>query len=138
MKVVISDYPSVIGRDLEYEKSILQTGLEECEVVVYPYKDSLEFLQIMEEADALLTAFLPIDKEVLARCKRLKCIGYNSTGYDSTDFEEATKRKIAIIPIEEYCTQEVAEHTMALILALTRQLKHYINDIDKRKIYQYH
>lgn len=138
MKVVISDYPSVIRRDLDYEKSILQAGLKDCEVVIYPYEDALEFLQIMEDADALLTAFLPIDRKVLARCKKLKCIGYNATGYDSTDFEEATKRKIAIIPIEEYCTQEVAEHTMALILALTRQLKHYIYDIDKRKVWQYY
>lgn len=71
-------------------------------------------------------------------CKNLKCISINAVGYDSVDLKEATKRNIAVCPIGEYCTQEVAEHTMALILALSRGIKHYINDIDKKKIWKYH
>lgn len=138
MKVVISDYPSVMGRPLEYEKHILEEGLKDCEVVVHLYKNQDEFIDVIKDADALLTAFLPINQKVLAHAKKLKCIGYNSTGYDSTDYEEATKRNIAIIPIAEYCTQEVAEHTMALILALTRNIKHYIKDIDERKVWKYY
>lgn len=138
MKVVISDFPDVLGRDLAYEKSILEAGLKDCQVVIYPYKDKHEFMAIMKDAEALLTAFLPIDKEVLDHCDKLKCIGYNSTGYDSTDYDEATRRNIAIIPIEEYCTQEVAEHTLALILALSRGLKHYTNDIDSTHRWQYY
>lgn len=138
MKVVISDFPDVMGRDLAYEKQILEQGLKGCQVEIYYYQDKEEFITIMEDADALLTAFLPIDKEVLSRAGNLKCIGYNATGYDSTDFEEATKRNIAIIPIAEYCTQEVAEHTMSLILALTRGIKHYICDIDQRNTWRYY
>lgn len=138
MKVVISDFPDVMGRDLAYEKQVLEQGLKGCQVEIYCYKDKEEFITIMEDADALLTAFLPIDKEVLSRARKLKCIGYNATGYDSTDFEEATKRNIAIIPIAEYCTQEVAEHTISLILALARGIKHYTYDIEQRNTWRYY
>lgn len=47
------------------------------------------------------------------------------------------KRNIAVCSIGECCTQEVAEHSMALILALSRGIKYYINDIDKKKIWKY-
>lgn len=139
MKVVITDYKDVLERDLEYEKNILSKALKGSDIVIYEYKGNQnEFLEVIKDADAILTAFLDINKTVIDSCKNLKCISINAVGYDSVDLKEATKRNIAVCPIGEYCTQEVAEHTMALILALSRGIKHYINDIDKKKIWKYH
>ncbi|EKQ58088.1 MULTISPECIES: NAD(P)-dependent oxidoreductase [unclassified Clostridium] len=139
MKIVITDYKDVLGRDLEYEKSILSKGLKDAEIVIYEYNGNQnEFLEVIEGADAILTAFLDINKTVINACKNLKCISINAVGYDCVDLEEATKRNIAVCPIGEYCTQEVADHTMSLILTLSRGIKHYINDIDKKKIWKYH
>ncbi len=138
MKIVITDYKDVLERDLEYEKDILLKGLKDVEIVVYEYNgDQNEFLAVIKDADAILTAFLDINKNVISACKNLKCISINAVGYDCVDLNEATKRNIAVCPIGEYCTQEVAEHTMSLILALNRGIKHYINDIDEKKIWRY-
>ena len=138
MKVVITDYKDVLERDLEYEKNILSKGLENVEIIIYEYNgDQNEFLEVVKDADAILTAFVDINKTVINACKNLKCIAINAVGYDYVDLEEATKRNIGICPIGEYCTQEVAEHTMSLILSLSRGIKHYINDIDERKIWKY-
>lgn len=138
MKVVITDYKDVLERDLEYEKEILTKGLKNVEIVIYEYNgDENEFLEVVKNADAILTAFLDINKTVINACKKLKCISINAAGYDCIDLEVATKNNIGVCAIGEYCTQEVAEHTMSLILSLSRGIKHYISDIDERKIWKY-
>ncbi|OOM77533.1 glycerate dehydrogenase [Clostridium puniceum] len=138
MKIVITDYKDVLERNLEYEKNILSEGLKDVEIVIYEYNsDQNEFLEVIKDGDAILTAFLDINKTVINRCKNLKCISINAVGYDCVDLEEAAKKNIAVCHMGEYCTQEVAEHTMSLILSLSRGIKHYINDIDKKGIWKY-
>ncbi|CDM68980.1 D-3-phosphoglycerate dehydrogenase [Clostridium bornimense] len=138
MKIVICDYPDVLIRDLDYEKKLLQDNITDAEIVIYQYKDNKEeFIEVVKDADAILTAFLPIDKEIIDKAKKLKCISINAVGYDTVDVIEASKKKISVLVINEYCTQEVADHTLSLILSLERGIKHYINDIDRKHIWQY-
>ncbi|MGN0427135.1 MAG: C-terminal binding protein [Agathobacter sp.] len=136
-KIVITDYPRVLNRDLEYEKNRIATVQKNAEIVIVPFEDHDTWLTQVQDATALLTAFLPIDKDIMDAIPNLKCIALNASGYDNVDVKEATKRGIAVIPIEEYCTEEVAEHTIALLLALSRGLKHYEHDIDDLHIWQY-
>lgn len=138
MKIVISDYPDVLGRKLENEIEYLKNGLDSPEIAVHPYIERQAFLQEIQDADGLLTAFVPIDAEVLQHAPKLKCVSINATGYNFVDLEETQRRDIAVCAIGEYCTQEVADHTFMLILALERNLKHYINDIDVLKRWQYY
>lgn len=138
MKVVICDYKDVLDRELEYEKDIIKNGIKDADISVYEYKgDNEEFIKEIEDADAILTAFLDIDKDVINKCKNLKCISINAVGYDTVDLEAARKNNVTVCAIEEYCTQEVAEHTLALILSLNRGIKHYINDIDNKNVWKY-
>lgn len=139
MKVVICDYPDVLGRNLEYEKEILEKGLKDVEVVIYEYKDDEdEFIEVIKDADAIITAFIKINEKILNEAKKLKCISINATGYNFIDLKTANKRNIGVCPIKEYCTQDVADHTLSLILSLTRGIKHYINDIDNLRRWQYY
>lgn len=138
MKVVISDYKYILGRDLEYEISILKR-IKDVEVVIYEYKENKEeFIKVIEEADSIITAYINLDKEILSRAKKLKIISINATGYNVVDLEEAKKRNITVCAIDEYCTEEVADHTIALILALNRGLKYYEKDIEERKVWKYY
>lgn len=142
MKVLISDYLDVLNRQLEYEKDIITTGLrgkydEDIKIEIYAYEGSEEFLEHIKDADVLLTAFLPIDEHVIKAAKMLKCISVNATGYGTIDVEAAKKRNIAVVSIKEYCTNEVAEHTMALILGLSRNIKHYTKEIEEKHIWSY-
>lgn len=138
MKVVICDYKDVLDRELEYEKTIIKNGIKDVYISVYEYTgDNEEFIKEIENADAILTAFLDIDKDVINKCKNLKCISINAVGYDTVDLEAAKKNNVTVCAIEEYCTQEVAEHTLALILSLNRGIKHYINDIDNKNVWKY-
>ena len=138
MKIVISDYPDVLGRDLEKEYACLRAVLPEAEIVTHPYTDAEAFFREMQDADGLLTAFIPLDKQALDRMPRLKAISINATGYNSVDLEETCRRDIPVCAIGEYCTQEVAEHTMAMLLALDRNLKVYARTVDKERRWQYY
>ena len=138
MKIVIADYPDVLGRELEKEFAFLREDIPDAEIVVHPYRDAALFYREMADADGLLTAFLPLDKAALNRMPRLRAISINATGYNFVDLEETRRHGIAVCAIGEYCTQEVADHTMALMLALDRNLKVYFRTIDREHRWQYY
>ena len=48
------------------------------------------------------------------------------------------KKNMRVCAIGEYCTQEVAEHTMAMLRALDRNLKVYARTVDKEHRWQYY
>lgn len=138
MKIVIADYPDVLGRELDKEIAYVRADIPDAAVVIHPYRDSEAFYREMADADGLLTAFIPLDKAALDRLPRLRAISINATGYNFVDLDETRRRGIAVCAIGEYCTQEVADHTIALLLALDRNLKHYADDIDRLGRWQYY
>ena len=93
MKIVISDYPDVLGRDLEKEYACLREVLPEAEIVTHPYTDAEAFFREMQDADGLLTAFIPLDKQALDRMPRLKAISINATGYMAGEISTAVYEK---------------------------------------------
>lgn len=137
MKIIISDFPEALQRDIQYEKGYIKDVLPQAEVEVIEYHQKEMWLSEVKDADALLTAFLRVDAEMMDAMPKLKCIVLNASGYDNIDIHAASARQIAVIPIQEYCTQEVAEHTMALILALERGLKQYTYAVDIEKSWHY-
>lgn len=138
IKIVITDFPDSMMPTHELEEQILKEGLPGCEVVVYPYTgDKAELLRVVANAAVILTAFLPIDQEILDAASQLKAISLNATGYDNIDLQEAARRGIGVFPVGEYCTEDVAEFTIAVMLNLSKNIKHYCADIDKRHIWKY-
>ncbi len=63
-----------------------------------------------------------IKKEMLGELKKLKLITTRSTGFDHINTEECKKRKIPVANVPTYGENTVAEHTFALLLALSRKL----------------
>ena len=138
MKIVIADYPDVLGRELEKEYAFLREVIPDAAIVTHPYTDPEAFYREMQDADGLLTAFIPLDKTALDHMPALRAISINATGYNFVDLEETCRRDIPVCAIGEYCTQEVADHTMALMLALDRRLKTYIRTVDSEHCWKYY
>lgn len=63
-----------------------------------------------------------IDKKIIDKLKNLKAITTRSTGFDHIDLKEAKKKKIKVFNVPRYGENTVAEHTFALILALSRKI----------------
>ncbi len=138
MKVIISDFAKLMNETSEKEKRYLLEARPDWEVEIYPYRNNLrELIEKLNGADALLTAFLPLNEEILEKMYTIKCISINASGYNTVDLEAAAKQNIAVMAIDEYCTSEVAEHTMSLILALTRGLKRYTRQLEQAHRWHY-
>jgi D-3-phosphoglycerate dehydrogenase len=83
-------------------------GLE----VVYEPGPEVEVVLLMREV-----AFSAADMDALPA---LRAIVTASIGYDHVDLAAAFERGIWVCNVPDYCTEEVADHTLALLLALTR------------------
>ena len=73
----------------------------------------------------------PVTAAGLARLRHCRALIRNGVGFDSVDIAAARERGIAVCNVPDYGTEEVADHALALALALCRQL-FPLNDEAKR------
>ncbi|MDK2905842.1 MAG: hypothetical protein PWR12_1918 [Eubacteriaceae bacterium] len=137
IKIVISDYENVLNRNLKFEIQQIQEKIPQAQVIIHPFKDRSSLYQVLSDADGLLTAYLTMDKDFFDHCPSLKAISVNATGYTCVDLEEAKKRNISVCAIREYCTDEVADFTLALLLNLAKKIKLHEDNLIRKNIWNY-
>jgi D-3-phosphoglycerate dehydrogenase / 2-oxoglutarate reductase len=77
----------------------------------------------LARADAVITEGIErLDAGVVGSLERCRVISVYAVGTDGVDVTAATARGIVVANVPDYCTTEVAEHTLALILAVWRKL----------------
>jgi lactate dehydrogenase-like 2-hydroxyacid dehydrogenase len=133
-RVVIAEVPESCGRDLSIERSILGSDVE---IVRYSYDGSEEdLISACEDADIVFTEYAPLTRNVLERMPKCRLISFSATGYDSVDLQAAKDVNISVCAVDEYCTNEVADHVLLLILALCRRLPEYHEQVQQEKLWQ--
>jgi len=71
-----------------------------------------------------------LNSKVIDKAKKLKLISTRSTGFNHIDIKTAKAKRISVANVPYYGENTVAEHTFALILALSRNLhKAYVRTI---------
>lgn len=65
---------------------------------------------------------MPLTAQGIAKLKNCRAIIRNGVGFDSVDIVAARERGIAVCNVPDYGTEEVADHAIALAMALCRQL----------------
>jgi len=73
-------------------------------------------------ADGLMILRQRVSEADLARFTKLRCVVRMGVGYDSIDRKAAADRRIMVCNVPDYGTTEVADHAIALALALRRGL----------------
>lgn len=81
-----------------------------------------QLLPLVADADAVLTQFSPVNAQVIAAMKKARVIVRYGIGVDNVDLMAAKERGIPVCNVPDYCIDEVADHTLAFILAVTRQV----------------
>lgn len=84
-----------------------------------------ELLELVPQADAILTCFKQVSPAVVQAGEKLQVIGRYGIGVDNIAVDEATRLGIPVTNVPAYCLDEVAEHAMALILSCARNICHY-------------
>jgi D-3-phosphoglycerate dehydrogenase len=76
-----------------------------------------------DDVVAVLTmASTKVGEELMARLPALRAIGTASVGFDHVDVEAAERRGVVVVNVPDYCTEEVADHTLALLYGLVRRV----------------
>ncbi len=115
--VVIADFLE----DAEYEAPVLGPGVR---VILARAQVEDDLAPFLPEADAMIL-FHDIESmtdATFARAPRLKAVVRAGVGYNNVDLLAAARRGIAVCNVPDYGTEEVADHAIAMLLALVRHL----------------
>jgi D-3-phosphoglycerate dehydrogenase len=84
-----------------------------------------EYAQYLPEADALLVrSAVQVNAAVLEKAPKLRVIGRAGVGVDNVDLEAATEAGVLVMNTPGGNAVSVAEHTLALMLAMARRIPH--------------
>ena len=116
--VAITDYTFP---DLSFEEAVLRpAGVE---IVSFKEKrPPAEVAELVRDVDAVIAQFASVNADVVNAMTKAKAIVRYGIGFDNVDCNAARERGIAVCNIPDYCIDEVADHTLAFILAITRQV----------------
>lgn len=106
-----------VGDDLGPESRILRPlGID----VENAADAAEERAQQLAFADGLLLNSTVVTASLFDAAPRCRAVVTYGIGYDHIDLAEARSRAVAVMNVPDYCTDEVADHTLALLLALAR------------------
>lgn len=74
------------------------------------------------DADGIIVQYAPLTARVIQALERCRIIARYGVGVDNVDVAAASARGIWVANAPGFCTPELAEHTMALILSFARRL----------------
>jgi len=115
--VAITDY---VFPSLEPERKVLESlGAElrpaQCE-------SEEEIVELTRDADAVLNCYAKMTARVIESLQRCKIIARYGIGVDNVDLVAASKARILVTNVPDYCVDEVSDHALALILSLARNI----------------
>jgi D-3-phosphoglycerate dehydrogenase / 2-oxoglutarate reductase len=121
-RVLITDYawPS-----LAIEQAILP-GVEL--LVAPPGSDAAQLLPYAPNVQAILTCWRQLSPALLDAAPHCRIVSRYGIGLDNIPVEHATQLGIVVTNVPDFCLDEVAEHTMALLLACARRIVGYATD----------
>jgi D-3-phosphoglycerate dehydrogenase len=116
MKILVADNVSESALEvLQAEKSF--------EVVFLPGKPGATVAEEIRDAEALVVrSATKVTAQLLEQAGRLRAIGRAGVGVDNVDLDAATKKGIVVMNTPGGNAVAVAEHAMALLLALARRI----------------
>jgi D-3-phosphoglycerate dehydrogenase len=111
-----------IWPDTSIEEDILKKA--DAEVIVDDGTDESSYSKYLSEVDAIMPGRFAVTEQVLAVAKNCKIVAKGSVGYDNIDVEAATKHGVMVtnVAATDFCMEEVADQTMALILGVERRV----------------
>ena len=114
----------------DLQREILEVyGARGVPIVPVPRTES-KLCEVLEgAAGVIVDANVPVTADVLASTPQLRVIGRAGTGVDNVDLETAADHGVTVCNHPTYSLEEVATHTLSLLLASLRRLPRYDRDV---------
>ena len=106
------------------EKNYIKKKLKDFDLQFFnePLNNDFDYKLILDTNVISPFIYSVVSAKIIMKMKKLKLIATRSTGFNHIDLAAAKKRNIAVANVPYYGENTVAEHTFALILALSRNL----------------
>jgi D-3-phosphoglycerate dehydrogenase len=85
-------------------------------------RDEDELIANVRDADVILVSGVPITRRVMEHMSRCRAVVRYGVGVDNVDLEAATDHGIVVAHVLDFCTEEVANHALLLLLACAKRL----------------
>ena len=115
-KVVITDCDH---GSIEEEKEAF--GQIDADLILAQVEKEEDLIRTCKEADGLLNQYALLTRRVLENLPKCKVVARYGVGVDSIDLRAASDLGIIVANVPDYCMDEVANHTLAMILTLIRK-----------------
>ena len=99
------------------------------EIVMVQSRDRQEIIAACRDAVAIYGGWMRFDREFFEALERCKVLVRASIGMDPVDVEAATEKGIILCNLPDTFHKEVADHTMALLLACARWIVPLVNSV---------
>src|SRR5262249_8134621 len=119
--VVIADYDY---GDVDIERAIIeQAGFE---LIAAECKTEDEVIVVARDAAAVIAQYATTSARVIEELSHCRVIARYGTGVDIVDVDAATRHNVLVTNVpSDWCENEVADHAMALLLAVARKINVY-------------
>ena len=119
--VVIADYDY---GDVAVERAVIEgAGLR---LTAAHCKTEDEVIDVARDADAIIAQYATVGARAIGALTRCRVIARYGTGVDIVDVDAASRRGILVTNVpSDWCENEVADHAMALLLAVGRKILAY-------------
>ncbi len=120
-QVIITDF---ITEPLDIERAVFGGAAE---VRALEAKSEAELAGQVEQADILMVYHLiKLGAETIGRLENCKLIARPGVGFDNVDIQAARARRIPVVNVPDYGTEEVADTAIGMLLTLSRGI-HLLN-----------
>ena len=110
------------GSNFDIEATAVEAAGGEAEFAVIPCQTAEELIAVGQQADGIIAGNESYTRRVLEGSDRVKVISRPAVGFDQVDIAAAAEQGIVVTHVPDYCTDEVSDHAMALLLALHRRI----------------
>src|SRR5437870_6873405 len=124
--------PKVIVTDLRFASLDVERSILEplgCEVIEEQCTTEAALIPALQDVEYVITQFAPLTTRVIETLNKCRIIVRYGVGVDNIDLDAARRKGIPVCNVPDYCMDEVADHALALILALTRQVASIANHV---------
>ena len=123
-----SDRPLVVITDFDFGNVSLETEILEAagaKVVAMQAKREEDLFEVAPDCAAMMKQYAKIGQKTITRMQKCEVIARYGVGVDIVDVGAASDRGILVTNVQDYCTEEVADHAIALWMTLARKLPDY-------------
>lgn len=120
--------------DHEWEDTQLEERMFEeagLELQILQSREKERIIEAAKTSDALLILYADIDEDILKEAQeagRLQIVSRYGIGINMVDVAAAKACGIDVANVNDYCIDEVSDHSLAFILAAARRIIPYYND----------